>query len=378
MDKLWDSLISWWLEYRGRNQLAETYTFSSYEIVSPGTEFKVSFLYPRIYLNLHPTLSALCVYPDGEVKVIKGGLNPRFPFGKYLVHYVDKTDRQSELLKVAEITNDAARISLALKIIYRISNPLKAFEIQKPVETFYSQIQADLKDYIRKRNYEDLIGGGDGEVIDSDLVAKFIKQQHAVRYPISQLFSIVDVIVQEKEGDPVFIEKRKNYKSQVVDSETKMKIQDLNKRIASQDAEMEQLRYQYKAVLEQQKATADVQQNTIRQQIAVQELEIQKMRNAIQQSQDAWDQQQAKWLRSMDVIESAVKSPYFREVEGAVLAVVDEMRRSIETNVPVEPASNTKEKNVSGEGNSDKLDVMTNRLLHLLDRRKPDGDGKNG
>ncbi|MBN8580356.1 MAG: FlxA-like family protein [Anaerolineae bacterium] len=372
MDKLWDSLISWWLEYRGRNQLAKAYTFSNHEIVSPGTEYKVSFFFPRIYLNLHPALSALCVFPDGEVKVIKGGLNPYFPFGKYLIHFVDKTDRQSELLKIAEITNDAARISLALKIIFRISNPLKAFEIQKPVETFYSQIQADLKDYIRKRNYEDLIGGGDGEVIDSDLVAKFIKQQHAVRYPINQLFSIVDIIIQEKEGDPVFIEKRKNYKSQVVDSEAKMKVQDLNKKIASQEAEMEQLKYQYKAILEQQKATADVQQTTIRQQISIQELEIQKMRNAIQQTQDAWDQQQAKWLRSMDVIESAVKSPYFREVEGAVIAVVNEMRRSIEINEPVDPSGVSDVKGIPVESKPDNLDITTNRLLNLLDRRKPE------
>lgn len=377
MYKLWDSFISWVLEYRGRNQLAESYTFSNHEIVSPGTEYKVSFLFPRIYLNLHPALSALCVFPDGEVKVIKGGLNSRFPFGKYLVHFVDKTDRQSELLKVTENTKDAARISLALKIIYRITNPMKVFDIQKPVETLFSQIQADLKEYIRTRNYEDLIGGDGGEVIDSDLVAKFIKQQHSGRHPINQLFSIVDVIIQEKEGDPIFIEKRKSVKSQMFDGEFKIKIQELNKKIASQEAELEQLQYRYKAVLDQQKANADVQQNAIRQQISVQELEIQKMRNAIEQTQNAWDQQQAKWLRSMDVIESAVKSPYFREVEGAVIAVVNEMRRSIESNVSMDLSSNLDVKDALVESKTDNLDIMTNRLLNLLDRRRPDEKRKN-
>lgn len=374
MDKLWDSLISWWLEYRGRNQLAEAYAFSNHEIISPGVEYQASFLFPRIYLNLHPTLYALCISPDGEKQIIKGGLNPPFRTGRYVVHYIDKTDRQSELLKVTENTKDAARISLALKIIYRISNPLNVLDIQKPVETLYSQIQADLKEYIRTRNYEDLIGGDNGGVIDSDLVTRYIKQQHSVRYPINQLFSIIDVIIQEKEGDPVFIEKRKSYTTQVVDGESKMKIQDLNKKIASQEAEMEQLRYQYKAVLDQQKASADVQQNAIRQQISIQELENQKLRDEWQQKQEAWRQKQTKWMRSMDAIDSAFKSqsPYLREeAEGLISAIVNELRGLAQSGDEAKVSnSHSDEKDNPPKNNSDKLDTLTDRLFSLLDRRK--------
>ncbi len=160
----------------------------------------------------------------------------------------------------------------------------------------------------------------------------------------------------------------------MVDGESKMKIQELNKKIALQEAEMEQLRYQYKAVLDQQKASADVQQNAIRQQIGVQELENQKLRDEWQQKQDAWRQNQTKWMRSMDAIDSAFKSqsPYLREeAEGLISAIVDELRggaQSVdETRVRVDQLD---EKGDLPKNGSDKLDTLTDRLFSLLDRRK--------
>jgi hypothetical protein len=372
MHEIWDYLMRIWVEYNGRKRLAQPYAFTNYEIITPGIVFHTSYLFPVIYLNLHPTLYAVCVFPDGKMQKIYGGLNIPFHSGNYVVHYVDKTDRQSELLKITENTLDAARIVLAVNITYRISDPIKAFDIQKPVATLFSQIQADLKEYIRTRQYEDLIGNDDSQVIDSSLVAKYIKQQHNARHPMSKVFTIIDVIVQEKEGDPTFIEKRKSYKSQMVDGESKIKIQELNKKIASQEADMEQLRYQYKAILDKQKATADVQQNAIRQNISIQELEIQKMQDEWKQKQDIWRQKQEKWIRSMDAIDSAVKSPYLRDVEGVVSAIVNELRAQAGSDLLSDSADNEPDvKSDSPKNGGDKLDTLTDRLFSLLDRRKP-------
>ena len=373
MYEIWDYLRRLWLKFFGRRKFAEPYIFSSYEIISPAFFFRVSYLLQGMYLNLHPTLYAVAILADGNRKRLDGGLNIPFPPGKCTLHYVDKTDRQSELIKITENTLDAARIVLAVKITYRVSEPIKTFEIQKPVETLFSLVEADLKEYIRVRLYEELIGNDDSHVIDSSLVAKYIKQQHSVRYPISKVFTIIDVIVQEKEGDPMFIEKRKSYKSQMVDGETKMKIQELNKKITSQEAEMDQLQYKYKAVLDQQKANADVAQNAIRQKISIQEMEIQKMRDGWQQTQNSWQQKQAKWLRSMDAIDSALKSPYLREMEGVISAIVNELRGLAESDV--ESAGSSSRPDVqsdSAKRSSDKLDSLTDTLFNLLDRKKPE------
>lgn len=363
-----------WLLYTGRKRLVEPYEFSEHEVISPAFFLRVSYVINGMYLNLHPTLYAVCILADGTRKKLEGGVNFPFPPGKSTIHFIDKTDRKSELLKITENTLDAARISLALRITYRITDPVKVFEVQRPVETLFSMVEADLKEYIRTRQYEDLIGSDDNQVIDSELIAKYVKSQHNARYPMSKVFTIIDVIVQEKEGDPIFIEKRKNYKSQMVDGESKMRIQELNKKIASQEAEMEQLRYQYKAVLEQQKATADVQQNAIRQQISVQELENQKLRDEWQQKQDAWRQKQAKWMRSMDAIESAFKSqsPYLREeAEGLISAIVNELKVLAQTmDEPNARINQPDASDASPKNSVDKIDTLTNRLFSLLDRQK--------
>jgi len=287
------------------------------------------------------------------------------------LHYIDKTDRQSDLLKITENTIDAAKIVLAVKITYRVSEPIKIFEIQKPVEALFSQVQADLKEYIRTRLYEDLIGNDDKQVIDSGLVAKYIKQQHSLRNPISQVFNIIDVVVQEKEGDPVFIEKRKSFKSQVVDGESKMKIQELNKKIASKEAEMEQLQYTYKSTLDQQKTQADMQIQKMRND---QDMAIQRMRNELQQTQDGWNRKQDKWVHSMNAIESALKSPYLRDQQvGEIVGeIFDELRNLSETDVEA-GAPNGKHgvKNNLPKNGGDKLDSLTETLFNLLDRRKP-------
>lgn len=371
MYEIWDYFRRIWLKFFGRKKFAEPYVFSSYEIISPAFFFRVSYLLQGIYLNLHPTLYAVGILADGNRKRLDGGLNIPFPPGRCTLHYVDKTDRQSQLLKITENTLDAARIVLAVKITYRVSEPIKAFEIQKPVETLFSLVEADLKEYIRTRLYEDLIGNDDSQVIDSSLVAKYIKQQHSARYPMSKVFTIIDVIVQEKEGDPMFIEKRKNYKSQMVDGESKMKIQDLNQKIASQEAEMQKIQYKYKAELDQQKTQADMQIQKMRND---QDMEIQKMRNELQQAQDAWGRKQDKWVRSMGAIESALKSPYLRDqqVGEIVSEIFDELKSLSETDTEADmPNGKPGVKNNPPKNGGDKLDSLTETLFNLLDRRKP-------
>jgi hypothetical protein len=372
MREIWDYFRRLWLVYFGRRRLAEPYDFSSHEVISPAFTFRVSYFLQGIYLNLHPTLYAVCIFADGRRRRFdEGGLIIPFPSGYSTWHYIDKTDRQSDLLKITENTLDAAKIVLAVKITYRVSEPIKIFEIQKPVEALFSQVQADLKEYIRTRLYEDLIGNDDKQVIDSGLVAKYIKQQHSARYPMSQVFTISDVVIQEKEGDPVFIEKRKSYKSQVVDGESKMKIQDLNKKIASQEAEMEQLQYKYKATLDQQKTQADMQIQKMRND---QDMEMQKMRNELQQTQDAWNRKQDKWVHSMNAIESALKSPYLRDqqVGDIVGEIFDELRNLSETEVEAgAPNGKPGVRNNAPKNGSDKLDSLTETLFSLLDRRKP-------
>lgn len=363
-----------WISYLGRKNSAEPYLFPKHEVVSEPFSFHVSYFLQGVYLNLHPTLYAVCIFSGGNRKRFDdGGLIMPFPPGKATLHYIDKTDRQSDLLRVTENTKDAAKVTLAVTVTYRVSDPLKVFEIQQPVETLFSLVQADLKEYIRSRKYEDLIGNDSSQMIDSGLVAKYIKQQYGNRYPMSKVFTIIDVIVQEKEGDPVFIDKLKSFKSQVVDGESKIKMQNLNQKIFSQETE-------YKSKLDQQKAQADMliqkmrnnQDMQIQKMRSEQDLELQKLRNELQQAQDAWDQKQKKWARSMDAIVSALKSPYLREVEGVIGAIVNELRGLAGDSTTDAPLTET-ESIPKNKSDKNKLDTLTDQLFSLLDRSKNNG-----
>lgn len=370
MDDIFDNLSRMWIRYQGRRYSVETYNFQENKVVSEPFIFYVSYLLQGIYLNLHPTLYAVCIFSDGKrQRFDEGGVIMPFPPGKATLHYVDRTVRQGEPIKVTENTKDAAKVTIAVTITYRVSDPIKVFEIQQPVETLMSRIQADLKEYIRIHQYEELISNGNLQVIDSELVAKYIRLQHSNRYPLSKVFTLIDVSVQEKEGDPVFIEKLKSLKSQVFDGESKIKIQELNQKITTQEAEMQKIQNRYKSELDQQRAQADMQIQKMR---SEQDLELQRLRNEMQQNQDAWEQKQKKWLRSMEVIDSAVKSPYFREMEGAVSAVVNELKRSAGVDVEPEVLDSKLHENGSSARSSDEnLDTLTDRLRSLLDRRSP-------
>lgn len=369
MGDIFDNLGKLWISYQGRKFSAEPYSFQKNKVVSEPFIFNVSYFLQGIYLNLHPTLYAVFIFSNGKrQRFDEGGVIMPFPPGVTTLHYIDRTVRQGDQIKVTENTKDAAKVTLAVIVTYRVSDPIKVFEIQQPVETLLSRVQADLKEYIRTHQYEDLISNGNFQVIDSELVAKYIKQQHENRYPLSKVFALIEVSVQEKEGDPVFIEKLKSLKSQVVDGETKIKIQDLNQKLATQEAEMQKIQNRYKADLDQQRAQSDMLIQKMR---SEQDMELQRLRNDLQQAQDAWEQKQKKWLRSMEVIDSAVKSPYFREMEGAVSAVVNELKRSTGVDISSDiPESDPEEKTKAVTGNDENLDTVTERLRSLLDRKK--------
>lgn len=142
-----------------------------------------------------------------------------------------------------------------------------------------------------------------------------------------------------------------------------------NKKNASQEAEIEQLRYQYKTVLEQEKTTADIQQNTIRQQIALQELKIQKMRDELQQKQDTWRQKQAKWIRSVDAINSVLKSPYShsQEMENTINEIINELKYISGSELEIDISGGKS----NAKNSNEKLDALTETLFNLLEHRKP-------
>jgi hypothetical protein len=270
MTSLFAGIGKMWLEWRGKYKAAPQYKFQENEIVSPPYFRKVSRFSQATFVNLHPTHFAVAISPDGRMINLKGGYNLLSP-GYYNIHYVDKQNRINHIPRTAETTLDGFQVAMELVVSYRVIDPVKALEVQSPVDTLLRLIQANLKEFIRSHKYEQIVGDLDGRKIDNEQVAIYIKEQHIDRSPLAKLFYIVDVVVKERIGDPKVIELREKYQISQKQLDNQRMLQTLNqeleKKIADQDASIKQI-----------KANSAATQQNILQQMEMQKIELERAR----------------------------------------------------------------------------------------------------
>jgi hypothetical protein len=269
-----------WLEWRGKYKAAPQYKFQENEIISPPYLRKVSRFSQATFINLHPTHFAVAISPDGRTINLKGGYNLLSP-GYYNIHYVDKQNRIYPIPRTAETTLDGFQVAMELVVSYRVIDPVRALEVQSPVDTLLRLIQANLKEFIRSHKYEAIVGDLEGHKIDNEQVAAFIKEQHFDRSPLAKVFYILDVVVRERIGDPKVIEMREKYQisQKQLDNQKALQTmnQELEKKVADQDALIKQIKAN----------SAVAQQNTI-QQVEMQKIELEKARADFKYRQENW------------------------------------------------------------------------------------------
>jgi hypothetical protein len=270
MTSLFVDLGKVWLEWRGKYKAAPQYKFKDDEIVSPPYLRKVSRFSQATFVNLHPTHFGVAIAPDGRMINLKGGYNS-LPPGYYNIHYVDKQNRVNYIPRTEDVTLDGFKVAMELVISYRVIDPIKALEVQNPIDTLLRFIQANLKEFIRSHKYEQILGDIDGRKIEDDQVIIFIKERHIDRSPLAKLFYIVDVVVKERIGDPKVIEMREKYQisQKQLDNQKSLQTmnQELEKKIADQDALIKQI-----------KANSAATQQSIIQQMEMQKIELEKAR----------------------------------------------------------------------------------------------------
>lgn len=335
------------LESRGRRNSALRYPFRDDEIVSPAYLMQVSQWFNGYYLNLHPSQYAVAITPEGRKINVKGGYNALLP-GRYLLHYVDRQNRVSVIPRISETTLDGAQVSLELVINYQVLDPFLALEVQQPVETFFVFIQSDLKEFIRTHKHDEIVGDSAGHAVDNSLVSQYIKDQHQKRPQMCRLFSIAEVVVEEKSGDPKLTEIRSDLQVKQRQSESESDLlkrnQELARKVASQEAELQHI-----------KAKADAIEQEIRQKMELQSIELEKERADLKFRQE-------KMMRAMDAIAQAFSAPTYprdpREVE-----IIKELLGALGNT-----ANDTSQK--AKPQTADKIDTLTNTLLNWLDRKK--------
>jgi regulator of protease activity HflC (stomatin/prohibitin superfamily) len=342
-----------WLEARGRQRPTPHYSFPSDQIMTPGMEFSVSSLLNATYLNLDATLYAVAVGPDGKVTHLRGGYNP-LAAGRYTLYYIDKQDRVFEMPRISETTRDGAQVSLDLIITYRVSDPGRALEVQQPVGTLLTFISSDLKEFIRSHNYDDIIGDNKEHTIKDELVSLHIRDQHATRHQISKLFLIENIVVKEKIGDPKLTEIRENFQVQqrqtVANSELSRQNLELEKRVASQDAEIKRI-----------KTRSDADQQAIMQKMKMQSLEFEQAKAQMQYRQDIM-------IQAMKAIGQALAGsayPTDAHQMEIIKEIIGEFRGQTSPDAIPDAAQKSQPSTTQPETfNVEKVSTLTETLLH--------------
>ncbi len=346
------------LEAWGRRRPAPRYFFAGDQIVTEGTARKVSSFWGGTYINLHSTLCAIAVGPDGKTIPLQGGYNS-LPAGHYTVYYVDKQDRAFEMPRLTETTRDGAQVSLDLIVTYRVTNPVRALEVPQPVNRLLTFVSADLKEFIRCHNYDDIIGDNKEQTIKNELFSHHIMDQHTSRHQISKLFMIESIVVKEKIGDPKLTEIREDLqvktRQTVANSELTQQNQELEKRVASQDAEIKRIR-----------AESEAEQQKITQEMKMQSLKFEQAKAEMQYRQETM-------IRAMNAIGQALAgavSPMDARQMAIIKEIIGEFQFHGQTTPEATPATpdipqkETPPSQQSRTFDTEKVGTLTETLLH--------------
>lgn len=341
----------------GKRKLAPQIIFAPNEICSPRQTRNVSPWTNALYINLSPKLYAVAISPDGKPFILKGGINYPLDSGKYSIHYVSREQRQAIIPKVSETTTDGAQVSLELIINYRVADPVKALEVEQPVESLIAFIKADLQEYIRSRAYDEILGDTAMTQIDNSLVSRYIKEKHNNRHQLSKLFFIADIVVKERTGDPKLMEIRENYqieqRQNTATRELTNQKQVLEKKLAIQEADIKRIR-----------AEADAKQQDIMRKMELQNMQLEKARADLQFRQD-------RMQRALEAVTRAFSSSYPkdpREVE-----IINQLLHELGSSATLPPVTadnhGTSTNGTDAESGTQRLDSLTDKLLHWLDHK---------
>lgn len=344
------SLCRRWIEYWGQRRSPDLVSFPERNIVISGDRRRVNWICRATYFNPDPNVYLVLTTSDGDFISAKGGYNQLEP-GSYLENYVDKRIRANALPEITETTLDGAEISVGLSVSYYVQEPIKAMRLNDPINTLFSHIQIDAREFIKKHPHDEIIGQENTVESDQDGLTQHIIQQHNKHHDVARVFTIVGIAVQRR-GDPKLLGIRLQDRENTAKMELDNKIQGLEQQIAEKEAEVRKT-----------KAQADMEIQKIESQTHA---EIQKIKNELDRERRAWQHQQELDMSISHVLEKMLSIPGYRpNAQELTLLYKRFSQDAIESSSP--EASPEKIPNEIPE----QADPLTKTLLTLLNRRKP-------
>jgi hypothetical protein len=382
------------IEKHGRQEGAPTVLFSDRKISSPGEDIYVANGFLRLisstsgfYLPLPPNAFGVVIFPDGTSHNMEGGLH-EVPPGLYKLQYIDKHERLDFSSPISEMTTDGEKLTLTVILRYRVDKPIVALGIDLPVETLIEHVEADVAQYIRTHNHDDIADGSENH-LESKLLSFFI-QRHNHRFPLSRAFIITGIELKDFTGDDEYMQMRR--KASMDERKNRIELvqatyqQELGlliaqykaeneKSMAEHTAELAKKATEHRAETEKMEARHEKEKQEILHQVRLREIDLDNKRKHLQRREN-------EFVKAIDAISTTFSSgyPMNPNIIKTMTDLVAALREEVNTEPNPIPESDPAENNPSkserrtapptSTAGSDKVEKLTNTLLNLLNPKR--------
>ncbi len=311
------------------------------------------------YLPLPSNAYGIVIYPDGTTRNLAGGLH-EVPPGLYKLQYVDKHERFDVTAPISEMAMDGEKLTLTVMVRYRVTEPLTALRIDKPIETLIEHLQTDLAQYIRTHNHNDIadspLANGTSKILS------FFTQRHADRHPLSRAIAITGIELKEFTGDKDYINIRRNDLIQQQQDQ-------IDKHQLDRKKEIDKLKAEHKAEMEKINSKAAAEQTALRSEILH---ETQKRDIQLDEMRQQSKRRHELVVKAVDAISQALEHSGYSRNTAEIKSAIGDLLSAIREDKPETKQSSSKNNNNNNPRttNNDKIEDLTNTLLNLLKPRR--------
>lgn len=354
------------IERAGRNQGSPTIKFENRKIVAAGENLYAgqSFFLRLLkanafYLSLPSNAYGIVTYPDGATRNLAGGLH-QVPPGLYKLQYVDKHERFDVTAPISETAMDGEKITLTVMVRYRVTEPLTALRIDKPIETLIEHLQTDLAQYIRTHNHNDIADSPQAN--GTSKILTFFIQRHADRHPLSRALAITGIELKEFTGDKDYINIRRNDLIQQQQDQ-------IDKQQLDRKKEIEKLKAEHKVEMEKINSKAAAEQLALRSEILH---ETEKRDILLDEMRQQSQRRHELVVKAVDAISQALEHSGYSRNSAEIKSAIGDLLSAVREDKPetAQGSSKNTDNHNPRTTNNNKIEDLTNTLLNLLKPRK--------
>lgn len=280
----WDSLIRWWVEYWGRREQATPPSFHK-EIITPPVNF-LTGSFNADYLYIFPDTAAVITTPEGKRFVVTKGGYVDLVYGVYTLQYIDLHKHMDVLPPVRADSKDGLPVSLSVNLTWQVTptNPTAVMGLDQPLGIFLTACSTAVKSFIRSHKHDELVLGLDGVRVEDAEISRYIVREVG-QNQACRGFTIIDVRVTDRQGDPKLIEiqqarivQEKNTLSEKEKLQQQRELVDQREDLIRRQAGTDRLQVEQQVNLAEIQAMFEARRAEIRYQIEVLSAEVERLR----------------------------------------------------------------------------------------------------